>query len=339
MSYEQFFREAKKTKQGVPPAPKVTQKGPQTSAKSFTSVLPRDRSPEDLVKAHFANAKEKVRTERRNRRKRAQPPVFASLLLLVAVAAGVTGYLRPDLAAEIPTIDFSLFGEADAADKASEKASDKTSGDRASGDRAAGDRAAGDRAAGASGQPPSKAAPSADGLAKGQSSEKEEKKSAGSAETSRPTGEVEKAPDVRQWSAEEISFFKKLGERKESLDRREAELVKLEEELQKEKKGLDERIRQLESMRKEITTKLKDRVVQDQEKVAKLVDVYSNMKATQAARVIETLNEDLAVTILDKLKKKNAAEILNSMSAAKAKKLSEMLTGYETATIVDGSKK
>lgn len=329
MSYEQFFREAKKTKQGVPPAPKVTQKGPQTSAKSFTSVLPRDRSPEDLVKAHFANAKEKVRTERRNRRKRAQPPVFASLLLLVAVAAGVTGYLRPDLAAEIPTIDFSLFGEAGAADKASEKASDKTSGDRASGDRASG----------ASGQPPSKAAPSADGLAKGQSSEKEEKKSAGSAETSRPTGEVEKAPDVRQWSAEEISFFKKLGERKESLDRREAELVKLEEELQKEKKGLDERIRQLESMRKEITTKLKDRVVQDQEKVAKLVDVYSNMKATQAARVIETLNEDLAVTILDKLKKKNAAEILNSMSAAKAKKLSEMLTGYETATIVDGSKK
>lgn len=328
MSYEQFFREAKKTKQGVPPAPKVTPKGPQqgsqVSAKSFPNTLPKSQSPEDLVKAHFANAKEKVRTERRNRRKRSQPPVFASLLLLVAVAAGVTGYLRPDLAAEIPTIDFSLFGEAGAADKASEKASDKMTGDRA---------------LEVSGKPPSKAASSADGLAKGQLSEKEEKKSAGSAETSRPTGEVEKAPDVRQWSAEEISFFKKLGERKESLDRREAELVKLEEELQKEKKGLDERIRQLELMRKEITTKLKDRVVQDQEKVAKLVDVYSNMKATQAARVIETLNEDLAVTILDKLKKKNAAEILNSMSAAKAKKLSEMLTGYETATIVDGSKK
>jgi flagellar motility protein MotE (MotC chaperone) len=81
-------------------------------------------------------------------------------------------------------------------------------------------------------------------------------------------------------------------------------------------------------MRAEISATLKGRVEQDQEKVAKLIDVYSNMKPASASRVIETLNEDLAVTILDRMKKKNAAEILNMMSAQKAKKLSEMLTGY-----------
>ena len=112
------------------------------------------------------------------------------------------------------------------------------------------------------------------------------------------------------------------------LDRREAELAKLEEELQKQRSGIEEKIKQLETMRAEISTTLKGRVEQDQEKVAKLVDVYSNMKPVSASRVIETLNEDLAVTILDRMKKKNAAEILNMMSAAKAKKLSEMLTGY-----------
>ncbi|MBK7891695.1 MAG: hypothetical protein IPJ84_12915 [Bdellovibrionales bacterium] len=303
MSYEQFFREAQKSKQGVPSAPKATNKGTQASSKSFTGELRSGLSPEELVKAHFANAKAKTQADRKARRKRSKPPVFASLLLLIAIASGVTGYLRPDLAERIPTIELGFFGEADA----SEKVDAKTKPDAPVKEKAI--------------EP------------------KEAKKSAESADSSQPTAEVEKTPDVKQWTAEEISFFKKLGERKESLDRREAELVKLEEELQKQKKGLDERIHQLESMRKEISTTLKDRVVLDQEKVAKLVDVYSNMKPTQAARVIETLNEDLAVTILDRLKKKNAAEILNAMSAAKAKRLSEMLTGYETVANADASKK
>ncbi|MBL7687033.1 MAG: hypothetical protein JNJ49_03290 [Bdellovibrionaceae bacterium] len=307
MSYEQFFREAQKSKQGVPSAPKVADKGAQASAKTFAGELRGGLSPEELVKAHFVNAKAKTQADRRARRKRSKPPVFASLLLLIAIASGVTGYLRPDLAERIPTIELGLFGEADA----SEKVDTKTKADT----------------------------PAKETAAKDATAAKEEKKSAESAESSQPTAEAEKTPDVKQWTAEEISFFKKLGERKESLDRREAELVKLEEELQKQKKGLDERIRQLESMRKEISTTLKDRVVLDQEKVAKLVDVYSNMKPTQAARVIETLNEDLAVTILDRLKKKNAAEILNAMSASKAKKLSEMLTGYETVANADASKK
>jgi flagellar motility protein MotE (MotC chaperone) len=134
--------------------------------------------------------------------------------------------------------------------------------------------------------------------------------------------------DVRQWTEEELSFFEKLNERKEALDRREAELAKLEEELQRQKGELDKKIKKLEAMRAEISETLKERVVQDQEKVAKLVDVYSNMKPSQAAKVIENLNEDLAVAVLDRMKKKNAADILNMMSSEKAKALSEMLTGY-----------
>ena len=125
-----------------------------------------------------------------------------------------------------------------------------------------------------------------------------------------------------------MSFFKRLNDRKIELDRREAELAKLEEELQKQRVGIEEKIKTLEKTRAEISATLKGRVEQDQEKVMKLVDVYSSMKPTSASKVIESLNEDLAVAILDKMKKKNAAEILNTMSGPKAKRLSEMLTGY-----------
>lgn len=139
----------------------------------------------------------------------------------------------------------------------------------------------------------------------------------------------EEVPDVRSWSAEELSFFNKLNDRKKELDLREAELNKLEEELQRQKVTLDQKIKELEAMRTQISQTLKARVETDQEQVEKLVQFYSNMKPQQAAKVIETINEDLAVEVLDKMKKKNAAEIMNLMDAQKAKRLSEVLTGYQ----------
>ncbi len=129
-------------------------------------------------------------------------------------------------------------------------------------------------------------------------------------------------------SIEDVSHFDKLKQRKEELDLREKELVELEEELQKQKVELDKRILQLEDMRNQIAAILKDRVEIDQEKVNKLVDLYSNMKPKQAADVIGSINEDLAVEVLAKMKKKSAAEIMNLLPPEKARVLSEKYTGY-----------
>jgi flagellar motility protein MotE (MotC chaperone) len=128
--------------------------------------------------------------------------------------------------------------------------------------------------------------------------------------------------------AVDASHFEKLKERKEALDLREKELGELEEELQKQKVELDKRITQLEDMRNQIAQILKDRVEIDQEKVNKLVDLYSNMKPKQAADVIASINEDLAVEVLAKMKKKSAAEIMNLLPSDKARVLSEKYTGY-----------
>lgn len=140
---------------------------------------------------------------------------------------------------------------------------------------------------------------------------------------------AEPPADFRTWSNEELGFFNKLNDRKKELDQREADLAKLEEELQKQKAELDEKIKQLDSMRADISKTLKTRVAVDQEKVDKLVQFYSTMKPQQAAKVIESLSEDLAVEVIDKMKKKSAAEIMNAMDAKKARRLSELLTGYQ----------
>lgn len=135
--------------------------------------------------------------------------------------------------------------------------------------------------------------------------------------------------DAKSAVPEDLSHFEKLKQRKDELDMREKELSELEEELQKQKVELDKRIGQLEDMRNQIAQILKDRVEVDQEKVTKLVDLYSNMKPKQAADVIGSINEDLAVEVLAKMKKKNAAEIMNLLPADKARTLSEKYTGYK----------
>ncbi|MDZ4084738.1 MAG: hypothetical protein U1E10_17480 [Bdellovibrionales bacterium] len=289
--YDKFFQEAKKA--GAKPMTSQT-------ARSASSQAGKSKSPEDMVREHLAN---RIQTRRREKRatsdKRSQQaPVFAILLLICALGAGATGYFYPEslddlelptVSTLLPSLKIGFFGSAAAATGKKSEA------------------------------------------AKAPESEKVAASDAATKSTSTGTSTGEKAEavvDVKAWTPEELSFFKKLNERKAELDRREAEVAKLEEELQKQRDGIEERIKQLEAMRKQISETLKGRVEQDQEKVAKLVDVYSNMKPSQASRVIETLNEDLAVTILDKMKKKNAAEILNTMSAGKARKLSEMLTGY-----------
>ncbi|MGE0526196.1 MAG: MotE family protein [Bdellovibrionales bacterium] len=137
-----------------------------------------------------------------------------------------------------------------------------------------------------------------------------------------------KGPDADGAVSEDLSHFQKLKQRKEELDMREKELTQLEEELQRQKVELDRRIQQLEEMRSQIAQTLQTRVEVDQEKVNKLVDLYSNMKPKQAADVIGSINEDLAVEVLAKMKKKNAAEIMNLLPPEKARVLSEKYTGY-----------
>ncbi len=139
---------------------------------------------------------------------------------------------------------------------------------------------------------------------------------------------ADKSAVRKTWSDDEVALFSKLEDRKKTLDARESDLNKLEEELQKQKDVLEKRLAELEEVRGKISARLDQKVKVDQEKVESLVSVYANMKPAQAAKVIEGLNEDLAVEVLTKMKNKSAAEILNLMDSEKAKKISEKYAGY-----------
>ncbi|KYG66200.1 hypothetical protein AZI86_03830 [Bdellovibrio bacteriovorus] len=158
------------------------------------------------------------------------------------------------------------------------------------------------------------------------------KPAAPAASTTKPEEAKEAKPEApAALTASDLDHLQKLNDRKKELDAREEELNRMEAELQVQKEELDKRLKDLEGMRTKISGILEERVKVDSEKVDTLVQMYSNMKAPQAAKVFETMDEDLAVEILGRMKKKNAADIMNLLKPDKAQVLSEMFAGYKRA--------
>jgi flagellar motility protein MotE (MotC chaperone) len=139
-------------------------------------------------------------------------------------------------------------------------------------------------------------------------------------------------PVLAEPTGSELGHLTKLVERKKELDAREEELARVEAELGEQKAALQRRLAELEQMRSNISSMLEDRVKADDQKIETLVQFYSNMKPPQAAKIFETIDEDLAVQILGRMKKKSAADILNLIKPEKAQMFTEKFAGYKRTT-------
>ena len=73
----------------------------------------------------------------------------------------------------------------------------------------------------------------------------------------------------------------------------------------KQRQELESKLKELEEVRRNISSTLETKVQSDDQKVQDLVQFYSNMKPPQAAKIMETIDETLAVRIIEKMKKKN----------------------------------
>lgn len=139
-----------------------------------------------------------------------------------------------------------------------------------------------------------------------------------------------KALTVEAKKVDDADYLFKLADRKKELDQREIELNKLAEQIEKQKAEISEKLIKLEETRVKISAALEEKIKADGMKVDTLVQMYSNMKAAQAAKVFETLDEDLVIEILGRMKKKNAADILNLIKPEKAQIFAERYAGYRT---------
>lgn len=120
-------------------------------------------------------------------------------------------------------------------------------------------------------------------------------------------------------SAAEAPDRKTLLEKQAQLEQKELQLKQLEQDL-------DAKLQRMQELEAKLARMLEDANKVSNQKLRHLIDVYSNMKAKQAAQVLQTLDEDIAVKILAGMRGRQAGEILTYVEAKKAARLSEKLT-------------
>jgi len=120
----------------------------------------------------------------------------------------------------------------------------------------------------------------------------------------------------------------------ETIEKKNQELKRREEELKIKElkiKEIEAKVsKNLEKIEKRISKSKKQLGVQDEktkENVQSLIKVYSSMKAGEAAKLIEAIDEDLALKIVAGMKAKIAGKVLSQLDVKVAKRISETLAG------------
>lgn len=111
----------------------------------------------------------------------------------------------------------------------------------------------------------------------------------------------------------------------DTLNRRQEELARKEQALKALESEINARLEEMQGLENRLQVMLKDAEEAKDAKFKHLVDVLSNMKARQAAEVLETLDEKIAVRVLAGMRGRQAGEILTYAKPAKAARLAESL--------------
>lgn len=112
---------------------------------------------------------------------------------------------------------------------------------------------------------------------------------------------------------------------REALARRQEELSRKEQDLRALERDLDERLERMQALEARLQVMLKEAAEIRSDKFRQVVDVMSNMKARQAASMLETLDEKIAVKVLAGMRGRQAGEILTFVETRKAARLAESL--------------
>lgn len=136
---------------------------------------------------------------------------------------------------------------------------------------------------------------------------------------SQPEGN--RSTDPLNMSDAEIEVLQQLSKRREELDKREAALDEREQLLKAARTRLEKDIGRLQGLKKEIEGLLVKYDGQQDKQLKRLVNIYSNMDADDAARIFEDLDMKVLLKVIDRMNERRTAPILAEMQAGKAQAL------------------
>ena len=113
-------------------------------------------------------------------------------------------------------------------------------------------------------------------------------------------------------------YFVKPAPPQEEMEEKPLEDVKPKTEEKKQSKKIT-------LTKKEIEEQMKQRESAEKKRVSKLARLYNGMKPKDAAEAMDALDDDLAVTILQKMDEGTASKVLSEFEPAKAARLTQII--------------
>ena len=132
--------------------------------------------------------------------------------------------------------------------------------------------------------------------------------------------------DPSSLTQSEIETLERLAERREIIEKREREIAVKEGLLQAAEGRIDGKIAQLQDLEQSIESLLAEYDEKKQGEIEQLVNIYGAMKPKDAARIFDSLEMPILVSVVQSMKESKVAPILAAMSPVKATALTEELT-------------
>ncbi len=128
-------------------------------------------------------------------------------------------------------------------------------------------------------------------------------------------------------SPETFRLIEMIEKKNRDLKRREAEIMLKEQRLKTLEQNILKDLKKIEDAiaRSDQQIGIQKNLIK--ENVAGLIKAYSAMKPQEAAKLLEAINEDLAIQILSGMKSKVAGQVLSKLNVRVAKNISEKLAG------------
>lgn len=131
--------------------------------------------------------------------------------------------------------------------------------------------------------------------------------------------------DETEYSPITREVFDDIVARRKKLEARERELKTREALLQAAKQEINRKYQELSTLRAEIENLLQKQSEQELGRIQSLVKIYEGMKPKEAARIFDTLDLDILVTVMSKMSERRLSPILASMNPERARTITIML--------------
>ncbi len=150
-----------------------------------------------------------------------------------------------------------------------------------------------------------------------------------------PPAVIDQSPEGEDWqdandsdltySGIKMELFEDLSARRKELEQKEQQLATREALIKAAERELDQKYQELSALREQIEKLLVEQSEEEQASIQSLVKIYEGMKPKEAARIFDTLDLDVLVSVLSRMSERRLSPILAAMNPERARTVTILL--------------